>query len=162
MTTPRVRSHEVLRWVGTFCAALFGGGILGVLPVLPLGLSLDERVLFPLALMIGALLAGICASMVNTSDTLKVVGISTAAAALLVALPPIMNPWQNSYQWYAAPWLVKNWFIVALVATVAALRVSSKHTLRRNMITATILIGIGILAIEGTIYVASFFGLTGA
>lgn len=150
------------RWIATFLGALLGGSVLGVLPILPMGLGLDERVLFPLALIIGSLVAGICASIVHHGAMLKVVGISIATGIVFVILPPLTNFLQNNYQWYTGPWLMTGMFIVALAGTIAASRFPGKDDLRRNLVTGVGLIMLAIVLVYMTVFVASRFGLTGA
>jgi hypothetical protein len=56
---------DVLRWLATVLAALLGAS-LGLLVVLPLGLVVIEWVIFPTALVVGALLAALAAGWFGT------------------------------------------------------------------------------------------------
>ncbi len=77
----------------TFIAA-WCGGLVGLVLVLPLGLLVIEWLILPLALVIAALLAALCAGWVGTyrakdatqTQLLPVIGITVATAAAIALL----------------------------------------------------------------------------
>ncbi|HLC66999.1 MAG TPA: hypothetical protein VJK52_05160 [Candidatus Nanoarchaeia archaeon] len=117
---------KILRWIGTALLS-WVGGILAMVPIIPLGLGMDPRIVTALALMASALVAAaVACSAANwllddrkRTQVARTVGLSLLSAVLLWLL---RYQFGESIVWDAPPVmiLVKHTVMVALIATSAA------------------------------------------
>jgi hypothetical protein len=156
--------------VGTFVAA-WVGSLMGLFLVLPLGLIVVEWLIFPLALLIAALLAALGAGWAGTylardqTQTLLLPVISsTVEAAMGLALIFLLSVWVGLTSF--GPLIVPVLFfslVLALIATFATWRFRSPQQNRRTAVrlTVTVLV-LAVVSVSGIVFLASLLGLAGA
>lgn len=154
----------------TFIAA-WCGSLVELLLVLPLGLLVIEWLILPLALVIAALLAALCAGWVGTcrakgatqTQLLPVIGVTVATAAAL-ALLFLSLVWVGvaSFGPLIIP-VVMFSLLLALNATHATWRYRRPTQDRRGAVklTVTVLV-LAVLSVPLVVMLAARFGLAGA
>jgi hypothetical protein len=162
--------------VPVLVAALLCGTIVGSLILPFLGLVLHDLILWPLAFGVGALFAAIGAGWVGTllasdqtrSHLLAVVGGSEAIAAVVTVIGFFLGGF------YSPAWRMPGFgvsvpvrfglgmVIIALAASWATGHFRSRgRRLGQDAITTVGLVVVSLLAVIGTLLVASIFGLAG-
>jgi hypothetical protein len=161
---------QLLFRFGTLIAAWFGS-IIGLILVLPLGLIVVEWLIFPLALVVAALLAALGAGWASTflardqtqTDLLPVIGVTEAVAvgvALIFLL--LVRLGVASFGPLIIPAVIFS-LILALSASVATWRFRSpKQDTRSEVKLTVLLLVLVVVSVPGVVFLASLFGLAGA
>lgn len=156
--------------VGTLIAA-WVSSLIGLFLVLPLGLIVVEWLIFPLALVIAALLAALGAGWAGTylardqTQTLLLPVISTTVEmAAGLALFFLLSVWAGltSFGPLVMPVLFLS-LVLALSATFATWRFRGPQQNRRTAVrlTATLLV-LAVVGVPGVVFLASLLGLADA
>ncbi len=158
-----------LFWIGTFLLALVISLVALVL-LLPLGLIAVERISFPLALGVAALLTAVVASWAGNflagdqtrTQILKVVGVTELVAAVIV-LVVLLSPASAALFGPLIYIGLLSALLLAVGATVATavFRTTNQQPTHERRLTLVLLI-LAILSVPVVIAIASLFGLTGA
>jgi len=157
-------------WLATFLAGLLGGA-LGLLLVLPLGLVVIEWVVFPLALAVGALLAGLAAGWVGTwlagdgtRTRLVVVVAASEVAGLALALVVLGVP--AFRQVILGPVIgiaIVSALVLAIVASTATMVLRRPRAESgRDLAVTLALLALALVGVPAVVILAGLAGLTGA
>jgi hypothetical protein len=166
-----VNVKSLLSWLATFVAALVVGGA-GVLFVATLGLILIEWIAFPLALVVGGLLAALSAGWVGNwqaddgSRTRLASAIAVVeAAALALALVVLVSA--RLREALLGPLLGLVAFCSLLLAAIAAVatwgyRRPANRPLTGDLTLTLTLLAVATIGVPTVVLLAAFSGLGGA
>jgi len=160
---------SILQTLGVFFAALIGSA-LGLFLILTLVLIASEYVIFPLALVVGALLAALCAGWAanylspdgTRTQLLPVAGatevVAVIVAIVLLAIPAFREALLGPVLYIGLACALA----LALVASLFTLRLRTAEKDSRDGAVTLALIALGVLLVPAVIFVAWLAGLTGA
>ena len=159
----------VIFWVGTSLAALIGSAV-GIFFVLPLGLVVEELVIFPLALGVAAVLAALSAGWAGnwlpphgTRTQLSRVVMVTEVVAAVIAVVVVANAALRVV--LLGPVISIGLFCIvalALVASVSTWRFRSRERGTREGLLTMGLLTLAIVSVPVIVFLAWLAGLTGA
>lgn len=156
--------------LGTLVAGWLGS-LLGLVLVLPLGLIVVEWLIFPLALLIAALLAALSAGWAGTylardqtqTNLVPVIGITAAlGVGLALLFLWLVRMGRANFGPLIVPVLIFS-LILALSAAFATWysRTVQQHRGRALRLTVILLV-LALISVPGIVFLAARFGLAGA
>jgi hypothetical protein len=158
-----------LRVVGIFVAALVGG-VVGMFVVLPLGLIVSEYVIFVLALVVSAILAALGGGWATNglmgdgtrTRLLQLVGMTELAAVAVAVILLGVSAFRETMLGSVLNVALICSVLLAVAATVGALRLRSRVRNDRDGLITFGLIALAVVLVPVVIFVAWLLGLAGA